>query len=116
MDKKFIPLVSTVILAATLIFVGFSLKNSNAGQYGTSNTISVEGEGKAYATPDTLTININISELGKDTKEAQELVDVKVLKIKELLSGFNIPKRNIKTTNVNTYTEYDRSNNTRKVL
>lgn len=120
MDKKRLWLISTAVLSATLIFVGYVIKTPYkqqiSSQQGITNTVSVAGEGKSLTAPDTLSINIQISELGKTTKDAQDKANAKITKIKEVLKEFNIPKQNIQTTNVNVYTEYDRSNNTRKLL
>jgi len=77
--------------------------------YGMANTITVNGEGKASVKPDMLIINVSISELADTTENAQAQSNEKANKLKEVLSGFNIPEKDIKTTNVNTYPEYDRS-------
>jgi uncharacterized protein len=120
MDKKRLWLISTAVLAATLIFVGFMLKTPYKQQISTqqwiTNTVSVAWEGKSLTSPDTLSINIQISELGKTTKEAQDKANEKITKIKEILKEFDIPKQNIQTTNINVYTEYDRTKEERKLL
>jgi len=120
MDKKRLWLISTGVLSATLIFVGYVIKTPYKQQISSqqwiTNTVSVYGEGKSLTAPDTLSINIQISELGKTTKEAQDKVNTKITKIKDILKEFDIPKQNIQTTNMNVYTEYDRSNNERKLL
>ncbi|HCY21117.1 TPA: hypothetical protein DIC40_04670 [Patescibacteria group bacterium] len=107
-------------MCGTLIFVGYVIKTPYkqqiSSQQGITNTVSVAGEGKSLTAPDTLSINIQISELGKTTKEAQDKANAKIAKIKEALKEYNIPKQDIQTTNLNVYTEYDRTNNTRKLL
>lgn len=77
--------------------------------YGIANTITVNGEGKAYVKPDILVINVSVSELADTTEKAQTQSNEKISKLMELLSGFNVPEKDIKTTNVNVYPEYDRS-------
>lgn len=77
--------------------------------YGMANSITVNGEGKASVKPDMLVVNLSVSELAATTELAQTQSDEKVNKIKELLSGYAIPESNIKTTSVNVYPEYDRS-------
>lgn len=120
MDKKRLPLISTWVLSATLIFVGYIVKTPYKqqlpSQQGITNTVSVAWEWKSLVSPDTLSINIQISELAKTTKEAQDKVNEKVAKIKEITNDFDIPKEDIQTKNVNVYTEYDRSNNERKLV
>lgn len=100
-----------MILALGLFFVGYFIFKSNMAQspYGMANSISVMGEGKASVKPDMLVINISVSELSDTTEKAQTQSNEKVDKVKALLSGLNIAENNLKTTSVNVYPEYDRS-------
>jgi len=111
---------ASIILAWTLLYVWNEMIQSNKDNQQTSmgitNTISVVWEGKAYVVPDTLIINISVSELAKTTQEAQAQANTKIAKIKEILKNLEIAKENLKTINVNVYPEYDRSNNQRKLL
>ncbi len=120
MDTKRFWLISTAVLSATLIFVGYFIKTPYkqqiASQQGITNTVSVSGEGRSSASPDTLLININVSELGKTTKEAQDKANTKIKQIKDSLQEFDIPEKNIHTTNLNIMTEYNWTNNSRKLL
>lgn len=91
--------------------------NTNQSPYGIANSITVNGEGKASVKPDVLIINVSVSELAATTQLAQEQTTKKITKLQEVLSWLNIPEKNVKTTNVNTYEEFDRSNpNGRKSL
>ena len=75
------------------------------------------GEGKASVAPDMLVINVSISELAATTELAQKQADDKVTKLKTILKAANIADKDIKTTNVNAYPEYDYSNSAgRKLL
>lgn len=67
------------------------------------------GEWKASVAPDMLVINVSISELAATTDLAQTQANDKVNKVKELLKAADIADKDIKTTNVNAYPEYDRS-------
>jgi len=97
-----------------MFFVGNSMIQSNKANQQTSqgitNTISVMGEGKASVAPDMLVISVSISELAATTDLAQTQANDKVNKLKELLKAADIADKDIKTTNVNVYPEYDRSN------
>jgi hypothetical protein len=75
----------------------------------------VIGEGKAKVQPDTLTINLSISELGKTTKEAQTKANEKASQIQSILEKAGVKKENIQTANLNVYPEYNRSNNTQTI-
>lgn len=112
---------ASLLLALTMFFVGNAMiqsnKNNQQSSMGITNTISVMGEGKASVSPDMLVINTSISELAATTELAQSQANEKVNKLKEILKAADIADKDIKTTNVNTYPEYDRSNaNGRKLL
>jgi uncharacterized protein YggE len=93
------------------------MKHNQQSSMGITNTISVMGEGKASVAPDMLVINISISELAATTELAQKQADEKVTKLKAILKAADIADKDIKTTTVNAYPEYDRSNtNGRKLL
>ena len=87
-----------------------ALKSNQQTSQGITNTISVVGEGKASVAPDMLVINVSISELAATTDLAQTQANDKVNKVKEILKAADIADKDIKTTNVNAYPEYDRSN------
>lgn len=81
-----------------------------------SNSISVMGEGKASVKPDMLVINLSISELADSTEAAQNQVNEKLSKLKEILKAADIADKDIKTLNVNSYPEYDRKETGRTLL
>ena len=105
---------AALILALTTFLVGNSIVKSNKENQQTSqgitNTISVMGEGKDYVSPDMLVISVSISELAATTKDAQTQANQKVVKVNDILSAAGIAQKDIQTTNVNIYPEYDRSN------
>ncbi len=68
------------------------------------------GEWKDSVSPDMLVINVSISELAATTDAAQTKANDKVNKLKAILKSVDIADKDIKTTNVNAYPEYDRSN------
>jgi uncharacterized protein YggE len=113
-------LVSAIVLAGVFLFVGLSLtgtlKNNQQTAQGITNTISVMGEGKASVAPDMLVINVSISELASTTELAQKQADDKVNALKAILKAADIADKDIKTTNVNTYPEYDYAASGRKLL
>ncbi len=104
---------AALLLALTFFFVGNAMIQSNKNNQQTAqwitNTISVMGEGKASVAPDMLVINVSISELAATTEAAQAQANDKVAKVKAILKAADIADKDIKTTNVNTYPEYDRS-------
>ncbi len=112
---------AALLLSLTMFFVGNAMVQSNNNNQqsamGITNTISVMGEWKASVSPDMLVINVSISELAATTELAQTQTNDKVAKLKEILKNSEIDDKDIKTTNVNAYPEYDRSDtNGRKLL
>lgn len=107
-------IIAATILGLAIWFVGMQIqKNANTGEL---KGISVLWEGKSSMTPDTLTINISISELAKTTELAQQQSDEKLSKVQEILKSFNIDKKDIQTTNASINPEYDRSKSERTLL
>ena len=104
---------ASLILAMTMFFVGNAMiqsnKNNQQTSQGITNTISVMGEGKASVAPDMLVINVSVSELAATTELAQTQANEKISKVKDILKAAEIADKDIKTTNVNAYPEYDRS-------
>lgn len=91
--------------------MGYFILKGNMAQspYGTANSITVNGEGRSFVSPDMLVINVSVSELGDTTEQAQTQSNEKMSELMAALSGFEIPEKDIKTTSVNNYPEYDRS-------
>lgn len=86
-------------------------------QGGLTNTISVVGDAKVQIDPDTLTINISVSELAPTTKQAQDQTNQKMDQVQKILDTQKVEKKNIQTTNVNVYPEYNYlANGERKLL
>jgi len=64
-----------------------------------------------------LVFNISVSELAATTELAQSQANDKISKVKAILKAADIADKDIKTTNVNAYPEYDYSStNGRKLL
>lgn len=105
-----------LILTIGLFFMGFFIfrSNTNQGAYGMANSIVVNGEGKISVAPDTLIINVSVSELADTTEQAQLQNNKKVGELKAILSKMNVPEKDIKTTSVNVYEEFDRSDTSGK--
>ena len=112
-------LLAAIILAGSFVYIGNEFVQSNKENQQTSqwitNTISVIGEWKSKVIPDTLTINLSVSEVAKTTKEAQTKANEKVTKIQAILGKAGVSKDNIKTQNLNVYPEYNRNNNTQTI-
>ncbi|MCT4592490.1 MAG: SIMPL domain-containing protein [Candidatus Gracilibacteria bacterium] len=120
MKKEITIIAATAVVCATLFGLstniketGITIKNTASNE---QNSISVTGDGKVTATPDTVHINVGVSELGKTTKEAQEKANQKLNQILESLKEFNIPKSNIQTDNISFRPEYEWQEDNKRVL
>lgn len=103
-----------VVIAWSIIFLWTQIQpNSKTSEI---KGISVVWEGKSSVTPDTLTINISVSELANTTALAQKQSDDKVAKVQALIKTFAIDKKDIKTTNASINPEYDRTTTEKKLL
>lgn len=70
-------------------------------------TISVTGDGDAYAAPDIATVSFSITQEAKNSIDARKTVDEKMKKIHDFLTQAGIAEKDIKTTGYNLYPKYD---------
>ena len=78
-----------------------------------SNQINVTGMGEIEAEPDQATLNVSIS-VTKDTLvEAKQDADEKYQQVLNVIEKADIPKKQYKVTNLNSYPQYDWSFNKR---
>lgn len=117
MDKN----VKTVILAvvgglllSTLIIskYGLTIRTQNSGldQNGRAmNSITTDGTGKVYLKPDMALINFTFSESARNTSGALDAVNKKMNQAKDILKKQGIADKDIETTNLSIYPEYDYS-------
>ena len=72
-----------------------------------TNTISVSGEGKVFAVPDTATFTVTVQEEGKDVKTAQDAATKKSNDIIAYLKGAGVDAKDIQTTDYSVNPQYD---------
>lgn len=117
---------NTAIICATILIglfilsrIGLYIKDASNNQLPSNlitNTISVDGEGRVFAKPDTLLLSITISEVARTTKEAQDATNKKIDEVQKVLSAFNVKKEDIQTSNLSIYPEYSYENNSSKQI
>ncbi|MBO4203407.1 SIMPL domain-containing protein [bacterium] len=73
----------------------------------TEHSISVQGDGEVYVTPDTLILSFRVEETAPTTAEAQKNANEKIDQVKEIIKQYDVDATDIKTTNVNVYEQYD---------
>lgn len=72
-----------------------------------TNTITVNGEGEAFAVPDMATFSVTIQEEAKEVRPAQETATKKSNAIIAYLKGEGIDEKDIKTADYSVYPQYD---------
>ncbi|MDO8624259.1 MAG: SIMPL domain-containing protein [bacterium] len=74
---------------------------------GEQTTISVTGDGEAYAAPDIATVSFAITNESKQSTEARKVVDEKMKKIHDFLTASGVLEKDIKTTGYNLSPKYE---------
>jgi len=108
-----------LILSAFLISrTGIYIKNTGGVESNgkISNTISVNGDGKVFAKPDMVQVNIAFQETAPTSKAALDKVNERMDSAVKILKNNNISESDIATGNLNIYTEYDYSNSSRRII
>ncbi|OGZ09855.1 MAG: hypothetical protein A3D65_00495 [Candidatus Lloydbacteria bacterium RIFCSPHIGHO2_02_FULL_50_13] len=74
---------------------------------GEQTTITVTGDGEAYAAPDIATVSFSITNESKQSTDARKIVDEKMKKIHDFLTASDVAEKDIKTTGYNLYPKYE---------
>ena len=70
-------------------------------------TISVSGDGEAYAAPDIATVSFAVTQEAKNSVDARKVVDTQMKQIHDFLIGAGVLEKDIKTTGYNLYPKYE---------
>ncbi|OGZ16600.1 MAG: hypothetical protein A3H76_04180 [Candidatus Lloydbacteria bacterium RIFCSPLOWO2_02_FULL_54_12] len=104
-----------VLLAVAGALYLFALSANTIAEYkyigrdvpGEQTTISVSGDGEAYAAPDIATVSFSITNESKQSTEARKVVDEKMKKIHDFLTASGVLEKDIKTTGYNLSPKYE---------
>jgi len=99
---------ATLVLALAMV----ALLSSCMATKDIVRTIQVSGSGEVELTADIASFSIQVSELGKTTKEAQALANEKMSAILDVLRSSQIEDKDIKTTSLNLRPSYKWIDNT----
>lgn len=66
--------------------------------------------------PDSMVISLAVSELGETTQDAQSVANTRLNQVKTILETYKIPSKDMQTTNLSIYPEYDWTDGGRKLL
>ena len=113
-QQQWLVFAGIVFICATIAFsvvrlerTGITIQNSGTTSGKIQNSISVSGEGKITTVPDLVKIDAGVSEIADTTKEAQDKANDKLDTIISILAKNDVPERNIKTSNLSFFPEYD---------
>jgi len=71
------------------------------------STISVSGEGEAFAIPDIATFSFTVTEAGENVESAQGLLDKKIDAALEAVRALGVEEKDVKTAGYNVYPKYE---------
>lgn len=110
-------LLQTLLIIFGLVLSAYILSNSSFSMKTTqtsagdeslmTNAISVSGDGTAIAEPDIIYIDVTISEKSYSTKLSQQETNKKISQILEIAKQNKVNEKDIKTTNLSIYPEYE---------
>lgn len=89
------------------VFIGLKRLPTVGREVYPQSTITVSGEGEAFAIPDIATFNFSVTEIGDTVAEAQEKLDQKMNKALSAVRESGVEEKDIKTTNYNVYPKYE---------
>ncbi len=121
-NNKNLPLIITCltifITGLVISRTGIYIKNTGGVESNgkISNTISVTGDGKINAKPDMAQVTVGFQETASTSREALDRVSQKINQVTKILKDNGISDKDITTSNLNVYTEYDYSNTSRRII
>jgi len=111
--ENIIKLIKIFLIVLVLLFVGKTVAEFKGlrfiGESQTPATISFDGQGEVFASPDIANISFSVREEAKTAKEAQAIVTDKVNQALVFLRQNGVSEKDIKTTNYSSYPKYDYS-------
>lgn len=113
MRNKSIIFIGLLLVAILLAGCGSTaLQGSGASKEPPARTLSVNGTGKAYLTPDIAYISIGVHTEGEDAADAVAENNAQSMKVSETLTSAGIDPNDIRTTNFSIYPQqqYDENN------
>ncbi|NCB02870.1 MAG: DUF541 domain-containing protein, partial [Spirochaetia bacterium] len=111
MNKKYLIIITLVIVSS---FMFFSCTTATLVER--NKTVSVNGSAVLSITPDSASMRIRVSEIGVNTKEAQQQVNVKIASILSVLNEVGVSKDDISTTGYEFSPEYEYVENKRELV
>jgi len=106
---RYVPILTIILSLFLIVHTVNALRDYNDGEI-PNNIISVSGDGEVFAAPDIATFSFSVTEEGRDVKDAQTKVTVKIDAAIKAIKNLGVEDKDIKTTDYNAYPKYEYSN------
>ena len=109
MLKKVVEMTVVALLVAGVVGVYFKVVGAlpvSVTQTQKMSSFDVVGESKVVVVPDQATINLGVTEKGRNLKNVQQAVNKKMEAISKELAAMGVSEKDIKTTGYNYYPDY----------
>ena len=112
LPENIIKLIKILLIVLVLLFAAKTASEFKSYKYiggglPQSSTISFDGQGEVFASPDIANISFSVREEAKTAKEAQAIVTKKVGLALSFLRENGVEEKDIKTTNYSSYPKYN---------
>lgn len=109
MLKKVMEMTVVALLVAGVVGVYFKVVGAlpiAVTQTQKMTTFDVSGEGKVVVVPDEATLQLGVTDQGRNLKTVQQSINMKMEQVGKSLKGMGIDEADIKTTGYNVYSDY----------
>lgn len=109
MLKKVMEMTVVALLVAGVVGVYFKVVGAlpiAVTQTQKMTTFDVTGEGKVVVVPDEATLQLGVTDQGRNLKTVQQAINMKMEQVSKSLKGMGIDEEDIKTTGYNVYPDY----------
>lgn len=109
MLKKIMEMTVVALLVAGVVGVYFKVVGAlpiAVTQTQKMSTFDVAGDGRVVVVPDEATIQLGVTDQGRNLKTVQQSINMKMDQVAKSLKGMGIDDKDIKTTGYNVYPDY----------
>ena len=109
MLKKVMEMTVVALLVAGVVGVYFKVVGAlpiAVTQTQKMTTFDVSGEGKVVVVPDEATLQLGVTDQGRNLATVQQAINMKMEQVGKSLKGMGIDEKDIKTTGYNVYPDY----------
>ncbi len=109
MMKRVLEMTLVALLVAGVVGVYFKVVGAlpiAVTQTQKMTTFDVSGEGRVVVVPDEATLQLGVTDQGRNLKTVQQSINMKMEQVGKSLKGMGIDDKDIKTTGYNVYPDY----------